>query len=142
MEYVKNFTVEHVPDKIIKLLDYRNANAMTKHLSLKGSLTGKSSVYFSKRAFISALQLYTTMGHEFVHVCNYITAASMGLTSADVQTDAYMEMTEYWAYSFQAEITKSTMNSFDMMLIYSSFANTFGYYNYKTMTWYNTRKKF
>ena len=143
MESIERFTVDNVPTGIKEVLDINNGNAMTVPLSKKGSLLGRSSVYFSERAFNSARQLYTTMGHEFVHVCNYITAANMGFSLANVKSYAYIEMTEYWAYSYQSEITKSTLNSFDMSLIYSAYdTNVFSAFNYRRMAWYHTRKKF
>jgi len=63
---------------------------------------------------------YTTMGHELVHVCNHKTAFILEYTLEQVRSAAFQEMTEYWAYSFQKEITNSTLSDF----------------NYRIMDWY------
>lgn len=142
MESIKNFSVESVPEWAQKYLDNEQVYALTKpsYKLPSKKLTGKSSVYFSNKAFSSEKQLYTTMGHEFVHVSNYITAASLGFTIDNVNNKAFDELTEFWAYSYQASITGSTMNSFDMELIHNSFPdeliNAFSYFN---MDWYKTR---
>ena len=143
MDNIKDFTVEHVPEKFRLVLKKNNTLALTspRYYSKKGLLTGISSVYFSEKAFASARRLYGTMGHEFVHVCNYITAAQLGFTRDDVKSYNYIELTEYWAYSYE-NLIKSTYNSFDAAQIISAYGyETFSRFCYYNMAWFKTRKE-
>ena len=146
MDYIVDFSVEKVPLNAQLLLESKtvDANALTLPRTIKGKVTGRCSVFFSRSAFSSAKQLYITMGHEFVHVSNYITAAGMNFDRAIIVSENFMNMTEFWAYSFQQDLTKSTLSSFDRTQI-TSFMNSFGSevvdaFSYRHMKWYITRK--
>ena len=144
MDHIVNFSVENVSSSVLEIFENNPlALAQTAPQFAKTSLklTGKSSVYFSKRAFSSKFNLFITMGHEFVHVCNYIYAAEMGLTKDKVaQGTPFYEFTEFLAYSYQNEYTNSNMNSFDMKKINSIYSiETIKAMSYKLMPWYKTR---
>ena len=139
MESIVNFSVEHLSLKAIEYFEKYSAFGLTDPVFNGNELTGKSSVYFSTNAFSSAKQLFLTMGHEFVHVSNYITAASFGLKKADVFSKAYYEMTEFQAYSFQASMGGNNWDSFDKTLLAIA-DQKYGLSNYlyQSMPWYLT----
>ncbi|WP_293734171.1 RHS repeat-associated core domain-containing protein [uncultured Parabacteroides sp.] len=113
MENVKKFTVENVPDHIQQSMVDNKAGART--LALKSKITGKytgmSNVYFNKDiAFISAKQLYYTMGHEFVHVSQY--AALAGEVAKTFENKLFGSLIEFHAYSYESILGGKVLNSF------------------------------
>jgi len=141
MDNIKIFTVENVPEARLALMKKNSANALTIPYYLNGKVTGKSSVYFRQEAFLSARTLYSTMGHEFVHVCNYITAANYGYTKTNVRDPMFIELTEFWAYSYESSV-KQTYNSFNQAAIMNYYGyDTFTSFSYFNMSWYTTRNK-
>ena len=140
MDRIKEFTVEKVPREKQLVLKENGAMAVTIPTYLKGIVTGNCYVYFSPKAFSSAKQLYITMGHEFVHVSNYLTAARMGFSKADVKSLAFLEMTEYWAYKYQKQYTGSSMDATNWPLIQSAYGSAYLKFGYEQMDWYKTRK--
>ena len=76
----------------------------------------------------------------FVHVCNYITAASLGYSFEQVTQDAYIDLTEFWAYSYETKVTGSPMNSFDVETIINGFGlDVFSQFSYYNMAWFLSR---
>ena len=98
MEYVKKFTVENVPDKVLEGLLKETAFGQTVPDRIDGTnlMSGYSDVYFNPEAFKNAKYLFYTMGHEFVHVSQI--NAMMGSSSFNVK------IMDYWAYDFQNSI--------------------------------------
>ena len=140
MDNIIDFTVEHVPNLYTSYFDNEGSLALTRPEHVQNSLTGKSSVYFSKRAFVSARQLFITMGHEFVHVSNYSTAARLGFSYKEVNNQRYLDMTEYWAYTYQREYTGSTMNSFEMSDLIKNYGSNFSAFSFYSDSWFQTRR--
>ena len=143
MDHIVAFSVENVPASVLESMNAKNANAQTalQYFKRTGELTGKFSVYYSERAFKSARQLYITMGHEFVHVSNYISAYCLGYNFDQVkQGTPFYELSEHWAYSFEAPYTGSTVSATNWSLIYSCFSPNFvDLFSLRHMTWFHSK---
>jgi hypothetical protein len=141
MDKVDLFTVEHVPKKYTDIFENTNSNALTVPKALKGSLTGRSNVYFNQNIFKSSKELFFSMGHEFVHVSQF--ASLVGAKSDLLSKPLFHEMIEFHAYSYQHTLTangvKGTiMNSFSQSTIkemMSQYAEYFSKLNYINFPW-------
>ncbi|MDR1114929.1 MAG: RHS repeat-associated core domain-containing protein, partial [Tannerella sp.] len=111
MDKVRTFTVENVPASIQNTLDANNAPALTRALSTGGKLIGFSNVYFNNNlAFLSAKDLFYSMGHEFVHVSQF--AALAGQSASLLRQPGFMDMLEFHAYSYQNTLGGTQFSSF------------------------------
>ena len=138
MDNIENFSVEHVPDKAKQYLNDLE-RALTWPPSRKEYYAKQISVYFSDLAFESARILYYTMGHEFVHVCNYLTAAELNIPYSTVHSKRFVKMSEFWAYSFQYQYEPFPYQ-YDINAVLSFSPDILAYFLYQRMPWYNTRK--
>ncbi len=111
MDNIDVFSIENIPEKRLKSLDASNARAVTVTKSVGGKFTGRSSVYFHPvRAVSSAKQLFLTMGHELMHVSQYTTL--IGQSSSLMSSKGFQNMLDYYAYSYEAILGGSNLNSF------------------------------
>jgi len=140
MDNADAFTTENLSkDAITHFNENPDADAITIPQSAKGLLTGRSDMYFASKAFSSSKQLFFTMGHEFIHVSQFIalTGESVNL----INKPLFRGMLEFIAYSYQNSIGGGTgMNSFrgsmkDMMTTYGDYFKKLNYFNYG---WINT----
>ena len=135
---IVHFSYEKPSARAIKLFKNKPGRLAVTLYRIKGNgqLAKYVDIYFAEGAFKDLRTLYTTMGHEFVHACNYLTAAELGYTVQQINSSSFLELTEYWAYSFQG----SNMNSFDIELLLRTYGNDFYLFNYQNMLWYKTRE--
>jgi RHS repeat-associated protein len=103
MSSIKRFTVQNVPTRNKIELQATKAHGITKPL-MDGQkrLTGESNVYFAESAFQNAKVLFSTMGHEFVHVSQIAALKGQMYT---IFTSQFKDMMEYHAYSFSNQLT-------------------------------------
>ena len=72
-----------------------NFGAIEAHPS---GLSGKPTIYYNyNKAFNSPLQLFTTMGHELVHVSQYAALAAAGYSNGVLQKPGFIDMLDYYA---------------------------------------------
>lgn len=131
MDDVIDFSTENIPPEKMAIFNKnKNATAMTPPEMQNGKLTGKSNVYFHpERAFSSAKMLFTSMGHELMHVSQYRVLVSLGFykTNKDI-----LSIMEYYAYSYQNTLDPVTslpdLVSSEMKNRYSILINKLPYY--------------
>jgi len=72
-----------------------------------GNYTGRSSVFFSDKAFLSSRQLYYTIGHELTHVGQFAYLGSIGFSYQKGLADAL----EIGAYGWESSVGGSSYTS-------------------------------
>jgi RHS repeat-associated protein len=141
MGNVSVFTVENVPQDVQNSMDLNRAFASTHGENINDIFTGKSNVYFNKNnAFTSAKQLFITMGHEFVHVSQYAALAGQHVSLVN---KSFVNVMEYWAYSFQAAKlgAQNNFTSFsrnDVLQMIDAWPEWFGKMSWSDFGWFNT----
>ena len=141
MENVSVFTVENVPQDVQNSMDLNSAFASTHGENINDIFTGKSNVYFNKNnAFTSAKQLFITMGHEFVHVSQYAALAGQHVSLVN---KSFVNVMEYWAYSFQAAKlgAQNNFTSFsrnDVLQMIDAWPEWFDKMSWSNFGWFNT----
>lgn len=136
MDKIKQFTVEKVPNVAYDEMVAAGAGARTVPLkgTVSGKYTGMSKIYFNKDiAFISAKNLYYTMGHELVHVSQY--AALAGELEMKFNTELFTDLLEFHAYSYESILGGKSLNSFDSNIIKSIYTQY--PVQWKSMGWSN-----
>ena len=140
MDYIVNYSVEKIPE-IVKEWLTDNKLALT-WCQTKSDYEGKKiSVYFSERAFSSARVLYYTMGHEFVHVCNYITASEIGINYGLIHNSrVFKDMSEYWAHLYESQYTGYNVNGYNLTTFLTYFGpERMALFMFQRMLWYQKR---
>jgi len=100
-----DFSTEKIPARVLSDMNRENANAATvAHFGSDSYSTGGSDVYFHPdRAFTSARKLFSAMGHELVHVSQYLSLAG-SITNVDLQMNNFINMLESLAHNFSNKI--------------------------------------
>jgi hypothetical protein len=103
------WSTENIPPDILAAMDAATppaAAATVPHVGKDFVLTGGPNTYFHpERAFTSAKQLFVTMGHELVHVSQYLALAGTGFTSIQMQQNKnFLDMLDFQAYNFSNKI--------------------------------------
>jgi RHS repeat-associated protein len=100
MDKIRNFSVEDIPEKMLRKMVADNAKGVTQALSANGRLSGYSNVYFRDIAFASTKELFFTMGHELVHVSQ--NAALAGKSLSDLNKIPFFKaLKEHYAYDYE-----------------------------------------
>lgn len=144
-ENLVNHSIENVPEWAVKKMNEASAAALTAPRSSGGILTGRSSIYYnpSGNAFISAKQLFFTMGHEFIHVSQFAALAGQPVSLIN---QSFVEIMEFHAHSFEWNVLGSGnsggFNSIDASNMIRQFPNHFEMLSYQKFPWALTPKKF